>query len=203
MAKTGKLHLLGPKFSKMTASNFGPNSLCGPSTVFQRTWPNQGGAPQDPSKKLQLNIRTPGENCWGKGAWCTKRGLGGILGHERFPKRSPGGSCGTKGKKRAWGRARDDNKRGRVNFWEQSRQKRFHPQTKPPKTNTKGRLADIPRQNHQKRAQKDAWRTSSDKTPKNDSKRTPGGRPRIKPPETITKGRLVNWRLGRASHEKF
>ena len=30
----------------MTAPNFGPNSLCGPSTVFQRRWPNRGGGPK-------------------------------------------------------------------------------------------------------------------------------------------------------------
>ena len=54
MAKTGKLHLVGTKFSKMTASNFGSNSLCGPSTVFQGTLPNQGAGPQDPPKKLQF-----------------------------------------------------------------------------------------------------------------------------------------------------
>ena len=46
-AKIGKMQVLDPKFSKITAPNFGPNSLCGPSTVFQGRWPNQGGAPQD------------------------------------------------------------------------------------------------------------------------------------------------------------
>ena len=54
MAKTGKLHLVGTKFSKITVPNFGSNSLGGPSTVFQGTWPNQGAAPQDPPKKLQF-----------------------------------------------------------------------------------------------------------------------------------------------------
>ena len=53
MAKTGKTQVLGPKFSKMTAPNFGPNPLCGPNTVFQGRWPNQGGTPQDPPKKPQ------------------------------------------------------------------------------------------------------------------------------------------------------
>ena len=123
------------------------------------------------------------------------KGLGGILGCERFPKRSPGGSCGAKSKKWAWGRARDDDKKGPGEFlgakppetisrggWadvpRQSPQKQLQeaagPQTKPPKTSTKGRLVDIPRQNHQKRLQKDAWWTSPDKTAKNDYKRTPG-----------------------------
>ena len=46
-AKIGKMQVLDPKFSKITAPNFGPNSLCGPSTVFQGRWPNQGGTPQD------------------------------------------------------------------------------------------------------------------------------------------------------------
>ena len=54
MAKTGKTQVLGSKFSKMTAPNFGPNSLCGPSTVFQGRWPNQGGAPEDPPKKTEV-----------------------------------------------------------------------------------------------------------------------------------------------------
>ena len=61
-AKIGIMHLLGRKFSKMTAPNFGPNSLCGPSTVFQGTWPNQGGGPTRPPKKLRslkLNILKP------------------------------------------------------------------------------------------------------------------------------------------------
>ena len=53
MATTGKMQLLGPKFSKMTAPNFLPNPLCGPNTVFQGRWPNQGGTPQDPPKKRQ------------------------------------------------------------------------------------------------------------------------------------------------------
>ena len=52
-AKTGKMQVLDPKLSKMAAPNFEPNSLCGPSTVFQGKWPNQGGAPQDPPKKRQ------------------------------------------------------------------------------------------------------------------------------------------------------
>ena len=59
MAKTGKLHLVGTKFSKMTTSNFGSNSLCGPSTVFQGTWPNQGGGPQDPPRNYNLWPRRP------------------------------------------------------------------------------------------------------------------------------------------------
>ena len=54
MAKTGKMQLLGPKFYKMTAPNLGPNSLCGPNTVFQGNWLNQGGGPQDRPKKLQF-----------------------------------------------------------------------------------------------------------------------------------------------------
>ena len=54
MAKTGKTEVLDPKFSKMTAPNFEPNSLCGPSTVFQGKWPNQGGAPQDPLQEATI-----------------------------------------------------------------------------------------------------------------------------------------------------
>ena len=54
MAKTGKMELLGPKFSKMRGPDFGANSLCGLSTVFQGKWPNQGGGPQDPPKKRQV-----------------------------------------------------------------------------------------------------------------------------------------------------
>ena len=46
--------VLDPKLSKMTAPNFGPNSLSGPSTVFQGSWSNQGGAPEDPPKKRQF-----------------------------------------------------------------------------------------------------------------------------------------------------
>ena len=53
-AKTGKMQVLDPKLSKMAAPNFEPNSLCGPSTVFQGRWPNQGGTPQDPPKKRQF-----------------------------------------------------------------------------------------------------------------------------------------------------
>ena len=53
-AKIGIMHLLGPKFSKMTAPNVGPDSLCGPSTVFQGRWPNHGGGPQDHPKKRQF-----------------------------------------------------------------------------------------------------------------------------------------------------
>ena len=53
-AKTGKMEVLDPKLSKMAAPNFEPNSLCGPSTVFQGRWPNQGGTPQDPPKKRQF-----------------------------------------------------------------------------------------------------------------------------------------------------
>ena len=48
------MHLLGPKFSKMTAPNVGPNFLCGPSTVFQGRRRNHGGCPQDPPKKRQF-----------------------------------------------------------------------------------------------------------------------------------------------------
>ena len=60
MAKTGKLHLVGTKFSKMTAPNFGSNSLCGPSTVFQGTWPNQGGGPhKTPPRSYNLWPRQP------------------------------------------------------------------------------------------------------------------------------------------------
>ena len=59
MATTGKLHLVGAKFSKMTASNFGSNSLCGPSTAFQGTWLNQGGGPQDPPRSYNLWPRQP------------------------------------------------------------------------------------------------------------------------------------------------
>ena len=45
---------LGPKFSKMTPQNFGPNSFCGLSTIFQGQWPNQGGAPQDPPQEATM-----------------------------------------------------------------------------------------------------------------------------------------------------
>ena len=53
-AKTGKMEVLDPKFSKMTAPNFGPNSLYGLSTVFQGRWPNQGGTPQDPLQEATI-----------------------------------------------------------------------------------------------------------------------------------------------------
>ena len=59
MAKTGKMQVLDPKFSKMTAPNFEPNSLCGPSTVFQGRRPNQGGAPEDPPKKTEVVAQNP------------------------------------------------------------------------------------------------------------------------------------------------
>ena len=59
MATTGKMQLLGPKFSKMTAPNFLPNPLCGPNTVFQGRWPNQGGTPQDPPRSDNLQHRQP------------------------------------------------------------------------------------------------------------------------------------------------
>ena len=52
--KTGKMQVLDPKLSKMAAPNFEANSLCGPSTVFQGRWPNQGRTPQDPPKKRQF-----------------------------------------------------------------------------------------------------------------------------------------------------
>ena len=58
-AKTGKMQVLDPKLSKMAAPNFEPNSLCGPSTVFQRKWLNQGGAPQDPPKKTEVVGQNP------------------------------------------------------------------------------------------------------------------------------------------------
>ena len=45
---------LGPEFSKMTPQNFGPNSFCGLSTIFQGQWPNQGGAPQDPPQEATM-----------------------------------------------------------------------------------------------------------------------------------------------------
>ena len=204
----------------MTAPNFGSNFLCGPSTVLQENGPTKRGPTRPPQEDT---ICSPGSPKRPKlAAWRILLGQGGarwtknkpvkILGHERFPKRSPGGSCGAKGKKRTWGRARDDNKRGLVNFWERNDFKRRvggHPPTKPPKTSTKGRLADVLRQNPQKRFQKDAWWTSPDKAPRNDYKRgsggtpprqnhkkeykrTPGGRPQTKPPKTITKGRLVD-----------
>ena len=57
MAKTGKMQLLNPQFSKMTPPNFGANSLCGPSTVFQGKWPNQGGAHKTPPKKRQVVVQ--------------------------------------------------------------------------------------------------------------------------------------------------
>ena len=59
-AKAGKMQLLNPQFSKMTPPNFGPNSFCGPSTVFQGKWPNQGGGPQDPPKKRQVVAQAAG-----------------------------------------------------------------------------------------------------------------------------------------------
>ena len=48
------MQVLDPKLSKMAAPNFEPNSLSGPSTVFQGSWSNQGGAPEDPPKKRQF-----------------------------------------------------------------------------------------------------------------------------------------------------
>ena len=54
MAKNGKMHFVGTKFYKMTTPNFGSNSLCGPSTVFQGRWPNQGGGPQDPFREATI-----------------------------------------------------------------------------------------------------------------------------------------------------
>ena len=170
----------------MTAPNFGSNSLCGPSTVLQENGPTKRGPTRPPQEDT---ICSPGSPKRPKlAAWRILLGQGGarwtknkpvkILGHERFPKRSPGGSCGAKGKKRTWGRARDDNKRGLVNFWERNDFKRRvggrpqtkppetitrggwlggRPQTKPPKTSTKGRLADVPRQSPQKRLQKGVW----------------------------------------------
>ena len=59
-AKAGKMQLLNPQFSKMTPPNFGPNSFCGPRTVFQGKWPNQGGGPQDPPKKRQVVAQAAG-----------------------------------------------------------------------------------------------------------------------------------------------
>ena len=53
-AKTGKMEVLDPKLSKMTAPNFGPNSLSGPSTVFQGSWSNQGGTPEDPPQEATI-----------------------------------------------------------------------------------------------------------------------------------------------------
>ena len=54
MATTGKMQLLGPKFSKMTAPNFGPNPLCGPNTAFQGRLPNQGGPHKTPPRSDNL-----------------------------------------------------------------------------------------------------------------------------------------------------
>ena len=54
MAKTGKTEVLDPKFSKMTAPNFEPNSLCGPSTVFKEGGQTKGGPHKTPSKKRQF-----------------------------------------------------------------------------------------------------------------------------------------------------
>ena len=58
MAKNAKMQVLGPKFSKMTAPNFWPNSLCGASTVFKEIGQIKGGTPQDPPKKLQIVEQT-------------------------------------------------------------------------------------------------------------------------------------------------
>ena len=58
MAKNVKMQVLGPKFSKMTASNFWPNSLCGANTVFKEIGQTKGGTPQDPPKKLQIVEQT-------------------------------------------------------------------------------------------------------------------------------------------------
>ena len=66
MAKNDKMQVLGPKFSKLTAPNFWPNSLCGANTVFKESCQTKGGAPQDPEEaancrtnsllKLQMDI---------------------------------------------------------------------------------------------------------------------------------------------------
>ena len=56
--KMAKMHVLGPKFSKMTAPNFWSNSLCGASTVFKEIGQTKGGTPQDPPKKLQIVEQT-------------------------------------------------------------------------------------------------------------------------------------------------
>ena len=56
--KMAKMQVLGPKFSKMTAPNFWPNSLCGASTVFKEIGQTKKGTPQDPPKKLQIVEQT-------------------------------------------------------------------------------------------------------------------------------------------------
>ena len=43
----------GPQIFQNDSPQFFANPLCGPNTVFQGRWPNQGGTPQDPPKKRQ------------------------------------------------------------------------------------------------------------------------------------------------------
>ena len=59
--KNAKMHVLGPKFSKMTAPNFWSNSLCGASTVFKENCQTKGGTPQDPPRTYKLKNKQPFE----------------------------------------------------------------------------------------------------------------------------------------------
>ena len=49
-----KKQVLDPKFSKMTAPNFGPNSLCGPSTVLKEGGQTKGGPQKTPPRRQKL-----------------------------------------------------------------------------------------------------------------------------------------------------
>ena len=61
MAKNAKMQVLGAKSSKMTAPNFGSNSLFGPSTVFNENRQTKGGTPQDTPRSDNLQHRQPFE----------------------------------------------------------------------------------------------------------------------------------------------
>ena len=50
MINNDKKKKLDRGFSKMTAPNFGPNSLCGPNTVFQTRGQTKGGPRKTPQK---------------------------------------------------------------------------------------------------------------------------------------------------------
>ena len=53
------MQVLDPKFSKMTAPNFGPNSLCGPSTVLKEGGQTKGGPQKPPQEDRSCSSEPP------------------------------------------------------------------------------------------------------------------------------------------------